>query len=186
MHSFQPLQHCTAADLIEGACGRHGCLCNLVSLDYLSCSLQTAVHTDSCSVLWHQEGELRPQLLDRFGLSVAVGTMQDTSVRTQMVLDCLAYEAVSAAAHPLFSSAGANATWHLSNQACKARASNLLDQILPMAFPSMTSLLVDPTTNLPAAATGANCSTCCQALNGHTVHINIRILSLMLSRYVHV
>ncbi|KAK9800169.1 hypothetical protein WJX73_002607 [Symbiochloris irregularis] len=49
-----------------------------------------------------QEGELRPQLLDRFGLSVAVATMQDTAVRTQMVLDRLAYEsdpdAMSAAA----------------------------------------------------------------------------------------
>lgn len=40
-----------------------------------------------------QEGELRPQLLDRFGLSVQVATMQDTKIRTQMVLDRLAYDA---------------------------------------------------------------------------------------------
>lgn len=38
------------------------------------------------------EGELRPQLLDRFGLSVQVKTMQDTQQRTQMVLDRLAFE----------------------------------------------------------------------------------------------
>ena len=39
------------------------------------------------------EGELRPQLLDRFGLSVTVGTMLDVASRTKMVLDRLAYEA---------------------------------------------------------------------------------------------
>ncbi len=39
-----------------------------------------------------QEGELRPQLLDRFGLSVNVKTLQDKAQRTQLVLDRLAYE----------------------------------------------------------------------------------------------
>lgn len=39
------------------------------------------------------EGELRPQLLDRFGLSVNVSTLMDTDARTQMVLDRMAYEA---------------------------------------------------------------------------------------------
>ena len=39
------------------------------------------------------EGELRPQLLDRFGLSVNVITLNDTEQRTQMVLDRMAYEA---------------------------------------------------------------------------------------------
>lgn len=34
-----------------------------------------------------QEGELRPQLLDRFGMSVNVATLQDTKQRTQLVLD---------------------------------------------------------------------------------------------------
>ncbi|GLI58984.1 hypothetical protein VaNZ11_000805 [Volvox africanus] len=38
------------------------------------------------------EGELRPQLLDRFGMSVNVATLQDTKQRTQMVLDRIAYE----------------------------------------------------------------------------------------------
>lgn len=38
------------------------------------------------------EGELRPQLLDRFGLSVNVSTLMDTDQRTQMVLDRMAYE----------------------------------------------------------------------------------------------
>ncbi|KFM23811.1 Magnesium-chelatase subunit ChlI [Auxenochlorella protothecoides] len=43
------------------------------------------------------EGELRPQLLDRFGLSVSVGTLQETSQRTRMVLDRLAFEGNPAA-----------------------------------------------------------------------------------------
>ena len=40
------------------------------------------------------EGELRPQLLDRFGTSVNVVTLQDTAQRTQLVMDRLAYETV--------------------------------------------------------------------------------------------
>lgn len=39
-----------------------------------------------------QEGELRPQLLDRFGLSVNVSTILDVDIRTQMVLDRIAYD----------------------------------------------------------------------------------------------
>lgn len=42
-----------------------------------------------------QEGELRPQLLDRFGMSVNVTTLLDVDVRTQMVLDKMAYEEVN-------------------------------------------------------------------------------------------
>ncbi|KAJ9528348.1 hypothetical protein QJQ45_014316 [Haematococcus lacustris] len=38
------------------------------------------------------EGELRPQLLDRFGLSVSVSTIQDKAARTQLVLDRMAYD----------------------------------------------------------------------------------------------
>ncbi|KAL4434009.1 hypothetical protein ABPG75_000450 [Micractinium tetrahymenae] len=38
------------------------------------------------------EGELRPQLLDRFGLSVNVETLMDVAQRTQMVMDRIAYE----------------------------------------------------------------------------------------------
>lgn len=34
-----------------------------------------------------QEGELRPQLLDRFGMSVNVKTITDVASRTQLVLD---------------------------------------------------------------------------------------------------
>ena len=45
-----------------------------------------------------QEGELRPQLLDRFGMSVNVLTMQDIPARTRMVLDRMAFERVSALA----------------------------------------------------------------------------------------
>eukprot|EP01024_Parvocaulis_polyphysoides_P050219 TRINITY_DN4889_c0_g1_i1.p2 TRINITY_DN4889_c0_g1~~TRINITY_DN4889_c0_g1_i1.p2 ORF type:complete len:220 (-),score=33.84 TRINITY_DN4889_c0_g1_i1:102-761(-) len=39
-----------------------------------------------------QEGELRPQLLDRFGLAVSVATMMDGQSRTQMVMDRIAFE----------------------------------------------------------------------------------------------
>ncbi|KAF6256262.1 P-loop containing nucleoside triphosphate hydrolase protein [Scenedesmus sp. NREL 46B-D3] len=38
------------------------------------------------------EGELRPQLLDRFGMSVNVRTLMDVAERTQLVLDRLAFE----------------------------------------------------------------------------------------------
>jgi len=38
------------------------------------------------------EGELRPQLLDRFGLCVNVSTLMDADARTQMVMDRMAYE----------------------------------------------------------------------------------------------
>jgi Mg-chelatase subunit ChlI len=38
------------------------------------------------------EGELRPQLLDRFGLCVNVSTLMDVDARTQMTLDRIAYE----------------------------------------------------------------------------------------------
>lgn len=43
------------------------------------------------------EGELRPQLLDRFGLSVQVSTLMDTAQRTQMCLDRLAFDTDPAA-----------------------------------------------------------------------------------------
>ncbi len=42
-----------------------------------------------------QEGELRPQLLDRFGLSVNVQTIPDTDTRVKLVMDRMAYEQVS-------------------------------------------------------------------------------------------
>ena len=38
------------------------------------------------------EGELRPQLLDRFGLCVNVSTLMDVGERTQLTLDRIAYE----------------------------------------------------------------------------------------------
>jgi Mg-chelatase subunit ChlI len=39
-----------------------------------------------------QEGELRPQLLDRFGLSVNVATLQDTDTRVELVMSRMQYE----------------------------------------------------------------------------------------------
>ncbi len=53
-----------------------------------------------------QEGELRPQLLDRFGLSVQVGTLFDSDQRTQVVLDRMAYEAGRCGAAPAWSIQG--------------------------------------------------------------------------------
>ena len=50
-----------------------------------------------------QEGELRPQLLDRFGMSVNVTTLLDVDLRTQMVLDKMAYEQVRLSHHALMS-----------------------------------------------------------------------------------
>ena len=41
-----------------------------------------------------QEGELRPQLLDRFGLSVNVQTLPDTDTRVELVLSRMQYEEV--------------------------------------------------------------------------------------------
>ena len=37
---------------------------------------------------------MRPQLLDRFGMSVNVATMQNIAARTRMVLDRIAFENV--------------------------------------------------------------------------------------------
>lgn len=45
------------------------------------------------------QGELRPQLLDRFGLSVNVATIPDTDTRAKMVMDRLAYEQVGDESH---------------------------------------------------------------------------------------
>ena len=47
------------------------------------------------------EGELRPQLLDRFGLSVDVSTLQDMEQRVQLVLDRMAYEQAALPPPPL-------------------------------------------------------------------------------------
>lgn len=38
------------------------------------------------------EGEMRPQLLDRFGLKVTVSTLMDVKMRTQLVLNRMAYD----------------------------------------------------------------------------------------------
>ncbi len=39
-----------------------------------------------------EEGELRPQLLDRFGMAVTVGTIYDAEARTELVMNRIAYE----------------------------------------------------------------------------------------------
>lgn len=50
--------------------------------------------TGSTRIVPCAQGELRPQLLDRFGLSVSVATIPDTDTRAKMVMDRLAYEQV--------------------------------------------------------------------------------------------
>ncbi len=39
-----------------------------------------------------EEGEMRPQLLDRFGLKVSVSTLNDIKERTQLVMNRMAYD----------------------------------------------------------------------------------------------
>ncbi|CAG9464237.1 unnamed protein product [Pedinophyceae sp. YPF-701] len=39
-----------------------------------------------------QEGEMRPQLLDRFGMSVTIGTIMDNDMRVELVQNRMAYE----------------------------------------------------------------------------------------------
>ena len=48
------------------------------------------------------EGELRPQLLDRFGLSVNVATLQDMEQRVALVLDRLDYDKVCQTKNPIW------------------------------------------------------------------------------------
>jgi magnesium chelatase subunit I len=72
------------------------------------------------------EGELRPQLLDRFGLSVNVGTLVGTDERTKMVLDRLAFEADPEA----FAETCREETEALASQLDRAR-SRLRDVVMP-------------------------------------------------------
>ena len=60
---------------------------------------------------------MRPQLLDRFGMCVNVVTMTDTAVRTQMVLDKIAYDKVG------FQQSKSNCT------ACSQRCDCILDRL---------------------------------------------------------
>ena len=53
----------------------------------------STVSEDPFCCLLLQEGELRPQLLDRFGMSAQVQTLMDVGQRTQLVLDRIAFEA---------------------------------------------------------------------------------------------
>lgn len=60
------------------------CLCMLAaSFD----TVQLLRSVCACVLPFLQEGELRPQLLDRFGMSVNVSTITDVAARTKLVLD---------------------------------------------------------------------------------------------------
>lgn len=74
----------------KAKCGRNfytamPCQCFLLTHIYVVPAAAAAAGNPS-------EGEMRPQLLDRFGMSVSVSTIEDTELRTQMVLDRMAYE----------------------------------------------------------------------------------------------
>jgi magnesium chelatase subunit D len=61
-----------------------------------------------------EEGELRPQLLDRFGLTAEVAATRDPDERAEVVRRRLAYEADPAAFAADWSRADAELAWHIS------------------------------------------------------------------------
>jgi magnesium chelatase subunit D len=65
-----------------------------------------------------EEGELRPQLLDRFGLTVSVAAERDVTVRTEVIRRRLAYEADPAG----FAEMWADADAELAERIASARA----------------------------------------------------------------
>lgn len=73
-----------------------------------------------------EEGELRPQLLDRFGLTVDVAASRDVDVRADVIRARLAYEADPAA----FAGKYADADAELAARIARARAL-LVDVVLP-------------------------------------------------------
>ncbi|MCW3478489.1 putative cobaltochelatase [Neisseriaceae bacterium JH1-16] len=78
-----------------------------------------------------EEGELRPQLLDRFGLMVEVTAPRDPAVRTEVVRRRLAFEA---------DPAGFAAAWQSDTDALRATIRAAQEQIAAVALPD--SLLV--------------------------------------------
>ncbi len=70
-----------------------------------------------------EEGELRPQLLDRFGLTVDVRASRDVDIRTQVIRQRMAYEADP----DRFADRFANADAELARRITAARA--LVDQV---------------------------------------------------------
>ncbi|MGV7852848.1 hypothetical protein PJM29_32275, partial [Mycobacterium kansasii] len=65
-----------------------------------------------------EEGELRPQLLDRFGLTVDVQASRDVDVRVEVIRQRMAYEADPEA----FAERYAQADAELARQIAAARA----------------------------------------------------------------
>ena len=73
-----------------------------------------------------EEGELRPQLLDRFGLTVDVAASRDVDIRAEVIRSRLAYEADPVAFAERYAAADAD----LATQIAKARAL-IADVVLP-------------------------------------------------------
>ncbi|MFC3531213.1 putative cobaltochelatase [Vogesella facilis] len=73
-----------------------------------------------------EEGELRPQLLDRFGLMVEVSAPRDPAIRTEVVRRRLAFEA---------DPAGFIANWQADTDALRATIRSAQDTIAGVALP---------------------------------------------------
>jgi magnesium chelatase subunit D len=73
-----------------------------------------------------EEGELRPQLLDRFGLTVDVRASRDVDVRTQVIRQRLAYEADPAAFAKQFAAEDADTARRIA-----AARDRVADVVLP-------------------------------------------------------
>lgn len=76
-----------------------------------------------------EEGELRPQLLDRFGLSVTVATSHDPTERAEAVRRRLAHDRAEAPPQPAVSSATAQLAAQLEN----ARPASIPDHLIDAA-----------------------------------------------------
>lgn len=71
-----------------------------------------------------EEGELRPQLLDRFGMHAQVGTVKDPALRVQIVEERMSFDQDPQAFRAVY----ANAQKRLSDQIYQAR--QILDQVV--------------------------------------------------------
>ncbi|MBI5339541.1 MAG: VWA domain-containing protein [Mycolicibacterium rufum] len=74
-----------------------------------------------------EEGELRPQLLDRFGLTVDVAASRDVDVRAEVIRQRLDYEADPAAYAARYADADADLARHIADARARVAAVTLPD-----------------------------------------------------------
>ncbi|WP_264061138.1 VWA domain-containing protein [Mycolicibacterium psychrotolerans] len=77
-----------------------------------------------------EEGELRPQLLDRFGLTVDVAASRDVDVRAEVIRQRLAYEADPAGFAARYADADADLAGHIADARARVAAVALPDSEL--------------------------------------------------------